>query len=195
MTTPSGQLLIALVAATRNWVRVDRTIPAAPISSPTSRSLAAGVCSAQRRSRTQNAFVKTVDHVVCSRLHRYTPWRASGRRRLKQLHEHGASRQHVHNLFTCLFNQATDPQIHRQSSSSHSSAVGINFRPARIDSVALLFRDLSVLRCSVQSLCAQAHVHIVFEGRAHADGLPHEAFGLAFVEGGHDFFAAWERSG
>jgi hypothetical protein len=30
----------------------------------------------------------------------------------------------------------------------------------------------------------------VFECRAHAHGLPHEAFGLALVERGHDFFAA-----
>jgi hypothetical protein len=77
-----------------------------------------------------------------------------------------------------------------QTISNHSSAVGIDLRPARIDSVALLLRDLSVLRRSVQPLCAQAHVHIVFECRAHADGLPHEALGLAFVECGHDFFAA-----
>jgi hypothetical protein len=32
----------------------------------------------------------------------------------------------------------------------------------------------------------------VFKGCAHADSFPHEAFGLALVESGHDFFAAWE---
>jgi hypothetical protein len=33
----------------------------------------------------------------------------------------------------------------------------------------------------------------VLEGCAHSHGLPHETFGLAFVERGHDLFAAWEE--
>jgi hypothetical protein len=33
----------------------------------------------------------------------------------------------------------------------------------------------------------------MFEGRAHAHGLPHEAFGLALVERGHNLFAAWGK--
>jgi hypothetical protein len=32
----------------------------------------------------------------------------------------------------------------------------------------------------------------MLEGCAHAHGLPHEAFGLAFVKRGHDLFAAWD---
>ena len=74
---------------------------------------------------------------------------------------------------------------------SSASAVGINLREARIHFLPLQLRSLSVLRSSVQSLCAQAHVHVMFEGCAHAHGLPHEAFGLALVERGHDLFAAW----
>ena len=74
---------------------------------------------------------------------------------------------------------------------SSASAVGINLREARIHFLPLQLRSLSVLRRSVQSFRAQAHVHVMFEGCAHAHGLPHEAFGLALVERGHDLFAAW----
>jgi hypothetical protein len=140
-------------------------------------------------SRAQNGLLKTVDHAACSRPHLYAPWCAVGRRRLRD-HEPVASCQHVHEPFkVSSIRQQTFRSIIK-TTSDHSSAVGIDLRPARIDPVALLLRDLSVLRRSVQPLCAQAHVHVVFECRAHADGLPHETLGLAFVEGGHDFFAA-----
>ena len=63
----------------------------------------------------------------------------------------------------------------------------------RLVSLPLLLRHLSVLRRAIQALGAQTHVDFVFEVRAHAYRLPHEALGLAFVERGHDLFAAWEE--
>jgi hypothetical protein len=73
------------------------------------------------------------------------------------------------------------------------SAVGINLRPARIHFLPLLLCSLSVLCCSVQSLRAQTHVHVVFEVCAHAHSLPQKALGLALVERGHDLFTAWNE--
>jgi hypothetical protein len=72
----------------------------------------------------------------------------------------------------------------------HPSAVRVNLRPTSIDFIPLLLRHLSVLGRAIQALGAQTHVDFVFEVRAHPYRLPHEAFGLAFVERGHDLFAA-----
>ena len=74
----------------------------------------------------------------------------------------------------------------------HPSAVRINLRPTSLGFLPLLLRHLSVLRRAIQALGAQTHVDFVFKVRAHAYRLPHEALGLAFVERGHDLFAAWE---
>ena len=94
---------------------------------------------------------------------------------------------------TASSNRRQNPLSNFQTSVHHSSAVGIDLGPARIDFLPLLLCDLPVLRCPVQSLCSQTHIHIVFEICAHADRLPEETFSLAFVERGHDFFAAWEE--
>ena len=88
-------------------------------------------------------------------------------------------------------------RVHAKAVSSiqcdHTSTVRINLRPTCFGFLPLLFRDLSVLGRAIQALRAQTHVDFVFEVRAHAYRLPHEAFGLAFVERGHDLFAAWEN--
>ena len=74
----------------------------------------------------------------------------------------------------------------------HPSAVRIILRPTSLGFLPLLLRHLSVLRRAIQALGAQTHVDFVFKVRAHAYRLPHEALGLAFVERGHDLFAACE---
>jgi len=77
-----------------------------------------------------------------------------------------------------------------QSNTANPSAIRIDFRPAGIDFLPLLLRQLPVLSSAIEALGAQTHVDFVLEVCAHAHRLPHQAFGLAFVEGGHDLFAA-----
>ncbi len=58
--------------------------------------------------------------------------------------------------------------------------------------LALLFRHLAVVRGAVEACGAEALVDLGFGVAAHAHGFPEEAAGVAFFEGGHEFFATWE---
>jgi hypothetical protein len=92
--------------------------------------------------------------------------------------------------------QSLSSNVHEKAGISiqcdHPSAVRINLRPTCFGFLPLLLRHLSILGRAIQALGAQTHVDFVFEVGAHAYRLPHEAFGLTFVERGHDLFAAWE---
>lgn len=70
----------------------------------------------------------------------------------------------------------------------------VQLRPDLLDMISLLPRLLAVLPCPLESQPAQAHVYFVFRIRAIPGHFPEEAAGVAFVEGGDYFGAAWEVS-
>jgi hypothetical protein len=72
---------------------------------------------------------------------------------------------------------------------SYSSFIGIYLRPNLLNSLPLLLRRLSILRCSLESLCAEAHVHLVLRFCTIASDFPEEAAGVAFIECGDDVCA------
>lgn len=75
------------------------------------------------------------------------------------------------------------------SNRSSLSAIGVNLSPLGLNLGPLLLCNLSVRLGPVQSLGTQAHVDLVLCVAAHADCFPHEAAGVAFIEGVHYFFA------
>jgi hypothetical protein len=57
----------------------------------------------------------------------------------------------------------------------------------------LLLRLLSIQACSLETLCAQTHVHLVLCVRAMTEDFVHEATGMALIKGGDHVGAIWEH--